>query len=417
MSNVRRFIALLALAFTYGSIYMLPYMKSSFYAQMIEATGFSNAQLGQLVSMYALMCTISYLPGGWLADKFSPRALLAFCSIANGFLCLVFYMFRDDFTIATVVWGASALTGGFAFWPSMLKGVRLLGTKEEQGRIYGIFEFVNGLVSLLLAYGATFVAAQFADNIAGFEGIVLTFAAASVAGGLAVWFFFGNDLVYNEEAKEESANNEKITLKEFVGVLLMPRVWVCSFIMFTIITYVSGIGYLNPYMTGSFGVAAATASFLSSTTYYGTRFGGVVGGYMADKVFKSSAKWQVIAHIAVTALFASFLIIPTSAASVFIITMIIAGFAVYSVKATGYSLMTELNIPPRVSGTAIALMTLIGYLPDMFIHTMFGTWLDELGQGGFEKIFTFIVGIGCCGIVLAIIAAVMSRNINKANAE
>ncbi len=414
MNNVKRLIALTALAFTYGSIYLLPYMKSSFYTQMIEATGFTNAQLGQLVAMYGLMCTISYLPGGWLADKFSPRALLSFCSIINGALCVVFYMFRTDFTIATVVWGACALTGGFAFWPSMLKGIRLLGTKDEQGRMYGLFEFINGMVSLLLAFGATFVAAQFANNIAGFEGIVLTFAAASILGGLSVWFFFSNDLVYNEEAQEEEGK-EKITLKEFLQVLIMPRVWVCAAIMFVCVTLVGGLGYLNPYMTGSFGIAAATASFLSSFIYYGTRFGGIFGGYMADKVFKSSAKWQVIAHISTAGLFALLLFIPTTAVTVFIMVVILLGCAVYMNRSTAYSLLTELRIPPRISGTALALITLVGYMPDLFMHTMFGTWLDEHGQEGFAMIFKYVAAIGGIGVVLALISTLMSAKINKEN--
>ncbi len=413
-ANIRRFIALTALAFTYGSIYLLPYMKSSFYTQMIEATGFTNAQLGQLVAMYGLMCTLTYLPGGWLADKFKPRTLLSFCAIVNGLLCGVFYMFRTDFTVATIVWGACALTGGFAFWPSMLKGIRLLGTKEEQGRIYGLFDFINGIVSLLLAFGATFIAAQFADNVAGFEGIVLTFAIASIVGGLAVFFFFSNDLVFNEEAQEEEGQ-EKITMKEFLQVLISPRVWVCAGIMFVCVTLVGGLGYLNPYMTGSFGIAAATASFISSTTYYGTRFGGIFGGYMADKVFKSSAKWQIIAHISTAALFASFLFIPTTATTLFIMVVLLTGFAVYMNRSTAYSLLTELRIPPRISGTALALITLIGYMPDLFIHTMFGTWLDEMGQAGFAQIYSFVAAVGAGGIVLAIIATFMSIKYNKSN--
>ena len=44
--NVRRFLLLFALGIAYGFMYVMPYMKSSFYDQMIAAMGCTNAQLG-----------------------------------------------------------------------------------------------------------------------------------------------------------------------------------------------------------------------------------------------------------------------------------------------------------------------------------------------------------------------------------
>ena len=63
--NTKRFLLLLALGIAYGFMYVMPYMKSSFYDQMIAAMGCTNAQLGSLMTYYAVACTVSYLPGGW----------------------------------------------------------------------------------------------------------------------------------------------------------------------------------------------------------------------------------------------------------------------------------------------------------------------------------------------------------------
>ena len=54
--NVRRFLLLFALGVAYGFMYVMPYMKSSFYDQMIAAMGCTNAQLGSLMTYY----TVSY---------------------------------------------------------------------------------------------------------------------------------------------------------------------------------------------------------------------------------------------------------------------------------------------------------------------------------------------------------------------
>ena len=53
--NVKRFLLLFALGIAYGFMYVMPYMKSSFYDQMIAAMGCTNAQLGSLMTAYCLL--------------------------------------------------------------------------------------------------------------------------------------------------------------------------------------------------------------------------------------------------------------------------------------------------------------------------------------------------------------------------
>ena len=43
------------------------------------------------------------------------------------------------------------------YWPTMLKTVRLLGTKDEQGRMFGIMEAGRGLVDTVIAFLVTTV--------------------------------------------------------------------------------------------------------------------------------------------------------------------------------------------------------------------------------------------------------------------
>ena len=85
--NVKRFLLLFALGVAYGFMYVMPYMKSSFYDQMIAAMGCTNAQLGSLMTYYTIALTISYLPGGWIGDKFNPKPVLL-ASISASCLCL-----------------------------------------------------------------------------------------------------------------------------------------------------------------------------------------------------------------------------------------------------------------------------------------------------------------------------------------
>ena len=88
--NVKRFLLLFALGIAYGFMYVMPYMKSSFYDQMIAAMGCTNAQLGSLMTAYCICCTVSYLPGGWIGDKFNPKPVLLISFFGQAALSFLF---------------------------------------------------------------------------------------------------------------------------------------------------------------------------------------------------------------------------------------------------------------------------------------------------------------------------------------
>ncbi|MGI5905710.1 MAG: MFS transporter [Candidatus Pararuminococcus gallinarum] len=413
--NVKRILALLAVGFGHGIIYLLPYMKTVFYDQMIAATGFTNAQLGQMMGIYGLVCTISYIPGGWVADRIKPKKLITWCCLLNGLLCFAFLFVYQNFALSMIIWLLCALTGGFAFWPAVMKGVRLLGSKEEQGRMYGVYEAINGGASMLASFLMVWISTWFADLLAGFRGAVISMGVLGVLSALLIWWLYDEHITYNEDASE--SENEKITVKEFFRVLIMPRVWIPALLLFGGIIMYDGMGYLTPWSTETVGISVALAGILGSIREYGCRLGGIGGGFMADKVLKSSAKWQVIAHLVCAVLAISFIGVAGLGSGASIVIMLLFGLAVYANRVTAYSLLTEFHIPTKVAGTAIALVSMVGYIPDMFIHTLFGSWLDAHGANGYSYIFIFLAATGVVCACIALVAVSMSKKINRAKSE
>lgn len=409
-NNFMRFMALTSLGFAYGIIYLLPYMKSVFYDQMRAATGFSNEQLGLMVMAYTIGTTITYLPGGWVADKFKPKYILTLCLALNGFLCFAFMFVCTNFTLSMGIWFLSALCGGFAFWPAMLKCVRLMATRDEQGRIYGIFESLNGLASMLGSFLMVWVSTWFGDLIAGFQGAVVSMGVLCFMSAIFFWVTFNDHITYNEDALAET---ETIKLKDFGRVLVMPTVWVPALLLFGGITMYGTMGYLAPYLTDKMMVAAVAVSWMSSVREYGCRVGGIAGGFIADKIFRSSAKWQVVAHILNAVIILSFLLVPEDSPGLAIFLMFLFALTTYANRVTTYSMLSELRVPTRVAGTALALITLIGYCPDFFMHTMYGNWLDTYGTAGFDKIFTYAGTIGFCCVPIALFGVWLSKRAAK----
>ena len=75
--RVKQIWGMLALCICGAAVYELPYLSWSYYDAAVEFYRVSNAQMGYLMTMYGLACVISYLPAGWVADKFQARHLIA----------------------------------------------------------------------------------------------------------------------------------------------------------------------------------------------------------------------------------------------------------------------------------------------------------------------------------------------------
>lgn len=412
--KVRRFLLLFALGIAYGFMYVMPYMKSSFYDQMIAAMGCTNAQLGSLMTAYCICCTISYLPGGWIGDKFNPKPVLLFSIFGQAALSFLFMFTYRSYTMALIIWLLMGLTGGFAFWPAIMKGIRMTGTEEEQGRIYGTFEALNGFGSLLLSFIMIGVMAVVggSDLITGFKSALAFMGGLSIVSGLLVLFLMPKDAAYGVSEDEKK---EKITAKDYVAAFKIPGVWIMAILVWSYVTVSAVASYLTPYSTNVLGMSAALAASIGTIRTYGCRMiGGPLGGYLADKTFKSVSKEQLLGQLACVVTLGIFLVIPGGVpGGILVVLLLLVGVAMFMCKGTYFSVQAELGIPTRVSATAIAIATFVGYIPDMFVHTMFGKWLDVSGDAGYRKILIYGAATALLGAIAAICAISQSKKVAK----
>ncbi|MFR0796021.1 MAG: MFS transporter [Oscillospiraceae bacterium] len=346
--NVKRFLLLFALGIAYGFMYVMPYMKSSFYDQMIAAMGCTNAQLGSLMTAYCICCTVSYLPGGWIGDKFNPKPVLLISIFGQAALSFLFMFTYKSYTMAVIIWLLMGLTGGFAFWPAIMKGIRMTGTDEEQGRMYGIFEALNGLASLLLSFIMIGVMAVVggSDLITGFKSALAFMGGLSIVSGILVVILMPKDAAYGV-SDEEKENQKKITFKDYVSAFKIPGVWIMAILVWCYVTISAVASYLTPYSTGVLGMSATLAATIGTFRTYGCRLiGGPLGGYLADKAFKSVAKEQLLGQLACLVTIGIFLVLPGgTSGGLLVVLLLLVGIAMFLCKGTYFSIQPEMGIP------------------------------------------------------------------------
>ena len=72
----KKLMIFIILSATVAIAYQLPYLRYTFYDQMMAALQLNDVQMGVLASAVSIASTLSYPIGGILANRFSMRSLM-----------------------------------------------------------------------------------------------------------------------------------------------------------------------------------------------------------------------------------------------------------------------------------------------------------------------------------------------------
>ena len=397
-SKARKYLTIIALGLAGGSIYFIPYVKYVFYDAQLAAMGINNTQSGLLLTMYTIGNMVLYIPGGYLADKVSTKKALIISLVATSVLTWV-YAFSLNFVVSMIIWLGLSFSTAFVFWSALMKAVRIVGTEEEQGFMYGLYYGCNGVAAALTSY-----ISLYAYNTAG-EDIKSGFVRGVNASGVVV-LIAAICLVFlmKEDAGKVTteSDDDKISLPMVGKVLKSPVVWILSIVILCGYGLKSSVSYFNPYLTEVVGVSAVNSGIFSIINNYLLLLLAPVGGILADKVFKSTCKWLSVSFVILAVLFGGVLLIPSDISPmVASIYTLLPGAVTMMMYGVVFSSVSEAGISRTMTGTVIGISSIIGYLPDSIYSVLFGKWLDDKGAAGYANIFVFLVASGILGAVLA----------------
>lgn len=405
---IKKYGTLLLLAAGAGIICQLPYIRETFYVPIQNAMNLTNEQMGLLSSGYAAMATLSYFVGGIIADKFSARKLLTFSFLATGALGLWFSTF-PGFQISRIIFILMGISTIITYWSACIKATRMLGTEEEQGRLFGLQEGLRGILNALLVFGMTAAFSAFADEIAGAAAAIRVCAIVVIIIGILNWF------VIEDTKSEEQTESLGSVVKGMFKCLLIPRVWLLVGIIFTAYSVYGLIGYVTTYAQQFYGMTATTAATLGGVRYLLQGVGGIVGGFLADKLH---SRMKVIGGgcIGLAISFGIYIILPgTPGLCGAVIGNFFFGLIfIYAVRSQYFAVHQDADIPLSLSGRVSGISSALGYLPDVFMYTLVGGWMDSYGRRGYNMTWIYaIVAALLCVLLTFILSKVVKKKADK----
>ncbi len=415
MSKTQKLLILLFLSLGQGSVYFLPYIRNVYYTPLLETLAVSNADFGSLVSYFAIGCMLLYIPGGIMSDKWNYKKNIVYSLFATALLVGSFGFFMN-FSYAKAVFFLLALSTTFVFWSSALKAVRILGG-DEQEKTYGYYYAMQGILSIVIQSAMLFVYNQFADTVTGLRIVLFINAAMNAVSAIFCQIYLPNP---DDEAMKQG-DDGGFEFSMVGKVILNPLIWIISILIFCAYGLYSNSYYFSTYLSEVKGMSFNVAANLSLIRVtYMLSFASLIGGLIASKL-RSTTIWYMIC--AVCSALSCFTFITLAKADISLtllgaISILPSAFMLLVYGLTS-SLYQEFDIPTAYTGTAIGVVSIIGYTPDLLFGPILGSFLDTANASGnsaegYIQIFKFFGLLGGIGFAAALLALFLKKKQVKA---
>ncbi|MDD3169164.1 MAG: MFS transporter [Eubacteriales bacterium] len=370
---------------TFSSIaYLIPYMAYDFYNQFLEAYHVSDAQMGWLLSAFAASAVPSYFIGGWIADVFNPKKLLVMSCISTGLVSFA-VSFCSSFPLLVFLFFLFGITAITLNWTAYLKIVKMLGGDDEQGRLFAATDIAYALFSLILEYVVLVLVTYIvADNPMGFKIAYLIYGSLSIIIGIAIWYSLPS-MTYEKEGKG---------LKEDVRLmghaLKLPVTWYLGVFTLGYFLIRSVIPYVNPYLTDAYDQSVVSAQVFTTTIRTMTlMIFSPIGGMLRDRMGASSSRLIQYFSLGCIAFSLILMLIPQGKQFAIWIMIVSVLVLVFNSLMSNflYTVVTNASVPILYVGSVFGVASAIGYSSDLWLYTLCGTWLDNMGNAGYRLIW------------------------------
>jgi nitrate/nitrite transporter NarK len=404
--NLGRYLQFALVILAAGSIYPLIYLKAQYQETILEVFNMSLPQLNSIYSILGIVFVVGYFPSGILSDKFSAKNLLSLSLFGTSIGGFWFAQVPSYSSVVAIfaLWGFFSV---FTFWCSHMKVVKMLSTSDEDGRFFGILDGGRGLVEAILASLALAIfsgklgsSLELVDKRAALVPVIYMYSAVLLITSILIFIFVKDDKKMDKEGNKEKQESG-FKFSDLGKIFKNKYVYLQGLIVFAGYTLFWTNYYFGGYLQTNVGLTPVTVGQIMVGVLWMRPIGGVVGGFLADRIGKAITITSALAGASICLLL--LVVLPkTLPVAFFGGLIIISGLFLYVIRGTYWSLLGQSKIDPVIMGTAIGVISFIGYLPDIILPRLNTFLWDSFGnEGGYKAYFIVSMLIGLVGAVVA----------------
>ena len=298
-------------------------------------------------------------------------------------------------------WGFTTV---FIFWAPMLKATRAIGGVKMQGKTFSFLDGGRGVVASSIGLiGVLIFSILITEDVSSLTLSEKQEVFKYVIGASSLIVFIIGIVVY-AYLKIELKDDEKIgNFKSLLELAKLRSVWLISFIILC--------AYMGYKITDVYSLYASevmlfdeiNAARVGALQQYLRPVVCISVAFFTDK--KGNINNILIGFFVMmlgSILFASGLI-KVSMNILFFISLIIVATGTYAIRGLYFSILKDGKIPYILSGTAIGLISIVGYSPDIFATPLYGYLLDNFpGIRGHQYVYLILFISSIVGIYVSL---------------
>lgn len=403
----KRISTLISLIIAGEAIFILPFvMARIFRPTLLEVFDITNSELGLFFSVYGVVAIVSYIFGGTLADRFPARNLMTTALWLSSIGGLVMF-FLPPPGIMKMIYAFWGFTSIFLFWAAMIRATREWGGDSFQGRAFGWLEGGRGGTAALTGTIALILFSRFnpdtsagipsSEGIHAFQIVILVFSAMTFLSGLLVWYFVpGSHSDIKSKPLAESFQRVK-------KIIRLPAVW-----MLAIIIVCAYVGYKSTddfslYAREVLGFSEADAAGVGTAALWLRALVAILAGYLADRFDRIKVLIVSFGITVVCGMMVALGLLDQILALI-LLNLTMTAVGIYGVRAIYFATMKEARIPFGYTGTAVGIVSFVGFTPDIFMGPWMGQLLDKYpGEPGHQYVFLLLSLFAMIGLITSLV--------------
>jgi len=403
--NFRRILVMTTLIIAGETVFLLPFVVPRiFRPTLLDVFDLNNLQLGIAFSIYGIVAMLAYFAGGPLSDRFSARRLMAIALFTTS-LGGILLANTPPLNVLMWLYGFWGLTTILLFWAALIRATREWGGQNSQGRAYGVLDGGRGLVAALLASisVAIFAAllpsdpadATLVERTDALMQIIWIFTGFVVFAATLVWV-----VVPEGPSKSKTASSKRLTFTGVKEVIRLPSIWLQAIIVLCAYVSFKGTDDFSLYAYDAFGYDDVAAAQIGTVSYWVRPFAAIAAGILGDRIGISKVVLWSFVLLMIGCLVIALGMVPPGIYWLLVLTVVGTSLGIYALRGIYFALFQEANIPLAITGSAVGLVSVLGFTPDIFMGPIMGYLIDRSpGVLGHQHVFGMIAGFALIGLV------------------
>jgi MFS family permease len=384
LKSQHKTLSIITLILAGEAIFLLPFILMRVFRPIIrEALVITDLEIGKAQAFYGITAMVSYVFGGFLADKWEPRKLISISLIFTS-LGGVYMIQIPSFQGLQILYGFWGVSTILLFWAALIKATRLWGNADNQGLSFGLLDGGRGAFAALIAtFGALIPSLIFPEDsttvtledktktlqyIIGFKTSVVLMVA------FLVWKVLPDADIKPSNAKESSF---RLQYSEILNIVVKPKVFFHAVIIVCAYSTYKVTDVYATYAKDVWDYSIEEASKFGVIIQWIRPFAAISIGWLADKFVTSKAVLICFVLILLGYVLLGFGAFENVSILFSVLTFFLMAIGIYAMRGLYFALIEEAKTPLLITGTVIGIISFLGYTPDIFMSLISGYMLGE----------------------------------------